>query len=196
MANMLLILEGADCSGKTTFANNTIDFFGKENCEYMHSTYFSGMDVLSHHKQVLTKAIYSLTKKAVVIVDRHWISECVYGSEYRKGCSYAPAENQFYKKINDLGGQYVLCIPDKETQVLRHKERKASDGEMFSDINGVIDRYSALWHGKTLDYMPQNYVDFLTQSGGVHKLMNWHLYDWQKHGDILPEFLKNIEEQR
>lgn len=190
---VLLILEGADCSGKTTLANAIVDFCGKDNCDYMHSTWFKGMDVLSHHRQNLTRAIHSLTKRDIVIIDRHWISECVYGSEYRDGCSYNPREHELHRKIEELGGQYILCIPDRDVQLQRHRERKEQDGEMFSDISGVIDRYRNLWYGKNIELSDRDHaVNIMTRTGGVSDRRNWHMYDWQKHADHLPEFIRSV----
>jgi len=187
----VLVLEGADCSGKTTLANNIVSFLGQDNVEYIHSTYQQDMDVFNHHRMNIIRAQEAMASgKSVVVLDRHWISECVYGSEYRSGCSYAPAEEKFHKRLQELDARYIMCVPDRDQQINQHYKRRKENGEMYSSITGVVDRYIDLLCGRHLHYLPQNLVDRWVMQGGVQNKEHFFHYDWTKHGDDYAELIR------
>ena len=199
MTGKLIILEGADCAGKTTLANRIIDFYGQDRTAYYHSTYNKDMDVFADHKRTLDLARAELENRAVVILDRHWISECIYGTVYRDGCSYSHLSAYFHNQIMQLGGEYILCIPEKQLQLQQHAELSKTRQEMFADISGVVDAYWDLWHGKPPahglapeDIQHQNHVSHLTAIGGVHNLPHFHRWNWAEHDAYFAEFIQTV----
>ncbi len=197
MRNQLLILEGSDCSGKTTLANKIIDFYGKDNCNYIHSSFHKKMDVLKDHTQTLDEAIGNLKNYTITILDRHWISECIYGKVYRQGCSYGNEAINFHNRIMQYNGQYILCLPNKTIVKDNHKRLSQERSEMFTDISGVINMYWDLWYGShkeeaTDDIGKHNYIEYLIHSGGVHTDMFWHMWDYEKHDDHFGEFITDV----
>ena len=72
---MIVILEGADMTGKTSLANHLIRNFG---AKYLHMTYrFAGKE-FAYHTAVLKKALQLSRRGHMVVLDRCWMSESIY----------------------------------------------------------------------------------------------------------------------
>jgi hypothetical protein len=157
------------------------------------------MNVLADHTRTINTAITQMDQYLITILDRHWISECVYGSVYRQGCSYGSHSVDFHNQIMQTGGKYILCIPEKNTQIQRHKELSKTRSEMFADITGVVNAYWDLWHGKEPEHgydaetlAIQNHVDYLTAIGGVHNMNYFYRWNYEQHDAHFGEFIQDV----
>lgn len=132
--NPVIILEGPDCSGKTTLANQLMAQF--KNCIYIHCS--TSDDIESLHIAAITTAIEA-SNDFPVIIDRLHLSEEIYGKIFRNKVAYNT--KLFEEKLSGCLNAYkVLCLIDKETTLKLHKERK--NQEMFDNISKVWDEYS------------------------------------------------------
>lgn len=145
----IIILEGPDCSGKTTLADKLIKKY--KNAVYIHNAVSD--DILSLHTRAWLNA-FNLSENFVVIIDRLHLSEEIYGNLFRHRISYDT--DTFDKKISGIKNVYkVLCLTDKETTLKLHAERKGS--EMFDNISKVWDAYSKVENWKKYDWQKDEF---------------------------------------
>ena len=149
LKNPIIILEGPDCSGKTTLANELMSKY--RNHVYIHNAVCSDIEKL--HQNAMSSAI-QLSDDFVVIIDRLHLSEKIYGKIFRNKVAYNT--DLFDKKISKIIGVYkVLCLTDKETTLKLHKERK--NIEMFEDISRVWDAYNEVKIWKKYNWKKQKF---------------------------------------
>ena len=172
----VILIEGPDCSGKTTLANYLIK---KYNAYYIHMRLYK--DVWKYHLAALRLA----AKKAenqLVIIDRHWISECAYAEIYRRGSCYPVGARCLDRLLIKLGATTIMCIrSDRFSQLDLHLERKNKGKEMYDEINKVCDYYENVTNGYKYncdslygnDYCSQ----YATTHGGLLSRYDVELWD-------------------
>ena len=128
-----ILVEGADCAGKTTFINN----INKSLCySVIHST-----PVCSYQKTKLLESgadlknifAYSMIVKQEIcnqsncnyIFDRGYLTELIYGKVYRDGTALQQNEIKFLADVPII----VLCLPESEQEqmhqfTIQHSSRK------------------------------------------------------------------------
>ena len=146
---MRIILEGPDCSGKTTLAKHLLNHFAK------HSQIHNSLDenknfvwrdldrnILKKHKYLRASHIESLEKKNIII-DRFWPSEFVYGNLFRKKIEYNITDLKHEAETYDP--IYIGCLPPKDLVAKRFAMRAAENEEDFSTVENVYDMYEFLF---------------------------------------------------
>lgn len=139
----IILLEGADSSGKSTLAHHFVDRYG---ARYLHSTVRK--DIWRYHVGALRMAV-RYSQDGLVVMDRHWISELVYASVFRGGPAYDVGARCFDRVLRRHGALIVLCSPSDQLR----QERRWADGraagkhEHFSRVREVIQLYADLRHG-------------------------------------------------
>lgn len=145
----IIILEGPDCSGKTTLANEIMKKY--KNCVYIHNA--TSPNITELHNNALVNAI-NLSDEFTVIIDRLHLSEEIYGSIFRNKVAYDT--KSFDEKVSSIKNVYkILCLTDKETTLKLHAERKGI--EMFDDISKVWDAYSKVQNWKRYDWQKDKF---------------------------------------
>ena len=147
--NPIIILEGPDCSGKTTLASELMKKY--RNCVYIHNAV--SLDIATLHISAWFNAI-NLSDEFTVIIDRLHLSEEIYGTIFRNKVAYDT--KAFDKRISKIMNVYkVLCLTDKETTLKMHAERKGI--EMFDNISKVWDAYSKVENWKRYDWQKDEF---------------------------------------
>lgn len=147
--NPVIILEGPDCSGKTTLANKLMAKY--RNHVYIHCAVADDIEEL--HVKAIVQAI-SLSEAFTVIIDRLHLSEEIYGKIFRNKVAYDT--KKFDNKLKPMKNVYkVLCLTDKETTLRLHKERK--NIEMFDNISKVWDAYNEVEGWKRYDWQKDEF---------------------------------------
>lgn len=164
----IIILEGGDCSGKTTLARRLIDRYG---ARYIHNGVHR--DVWKRHVAAFRYA-RRLAEDYLVVIDRLWLSEQIYGQIFRGGPAYDMGAWWLDKTLQDLGALTVLCVRDDQQ---RHNDHFAvmrqQRDEKFKDIRDVVKLYADLVHGD------------MTKSGDTY-LDNWIRFgDYAKRDDVM-----------
>jgi hypothetical protein len=155
----IIVLEGADCSGKTTLANVLRRDYG---ARYMHGRVFPNM--WKYHTAMLRRAI-RLAETELVVIDRLFLSELVYGAVFRGGPAYDVAARCFDRVMLGASAVTVLCVPiDLDRQVAMHAARADEGGERFRDVRGVIAAYADLLCGNVATH-GDGYLAQLTRYG-------------------------------
>ena len=137
----IVIVEGADCQGKSTLINQLMERH-PNNC-YIHNAVTN--DIESLHKNTVDAALVA-SQEHWVFIDRLHLSEKIYGTMFRGGPSYDVS--LFDKMLDSIPKVHkILCSIDKETSLAKHAERK--DKEMFDDISKIWDMYNEVTDGWT-----------------------------------------------
>lgn len=154
----IILLEGADSSGKSTLARYLVE---KHGARYLHSTV--RREIWRFHVGALRRAV-RLAHEQLVVLDRHWLSELVYGRVFRGGSAYDVGARCLDRVLRRHGALTVLCVPaDARAQEERwRRERDAGKHEHFDRVREVISLYAELAHGN-LAYPGGGYLDQLVR---------------------------------
>lgn len=151
--NPIIVIEGADFSGKSTLANDLMQKY--RNHVYIHCAVTP--DIHALHTNAILNAIH-LSEDFTVIIDRLHYSELVYGPIFRNGVSYdVETFDKIYSSETYQQIRKILCLPPKEIVLEGFKKRAARGGEMFDTVEKVYDEYAK-------------------------NPLGWKIYDWTKDG--------------
>lgn len=182
----LIILEGADACGKTTLAEHFEQYYGAVT---FHSTWTPGLEqrMYEYMKQTLQQAL-QISKKRLVILDRHFLSALVYSDVFRADTT--PNRDDMYFHFDVEVAQphscIVFCVPkDLEAQSKHYALTQNSREEMYPNVDAVNRAYQQLWDGSG-DYQfkkPSQYHHAVLSNGGFSTLRMCRRYDWTEHTD-------------
>lgn len=117
---MIIVLEGADGTGKTTLANLFQNLF--PGSKYIHATGSRELDcrMLEYHMGILSEAYNFIQKTNLpVIIDRLWLSEAIYAEVFRSGSRYPQEAKIIDKFIEMIGGINIICLSDNLKSMLK-----------------------------------------------------------------------------
>lgn len=111
----IFIIEGPDCSGKTTLARamaNTL------NAAYFHATFKAApQSQVAYELNILDNAEICRSVSGLhVVLDRHWPSEQIYGDVLRK--KVTPGLNSVFSQCVFMNVVYVFCTGDLNRYLL------------------------------------------------------------------------------
>lgn len=156
----ILVLEGADASGKTTLARHLVKH---HSARYLHLGPYK--DVWRWHLGAYLRAQRLAAAGHLVVVDRHWPSECVCGAIYRGGSAYPIAARCFDRLWLRSAAIYILCVPsNSRRQEQDHHQRDLSrKGNTYSQdrtrpVRQVIARYRQLMTRQPASFEMKDYL--------------------------------------
>lgn len=170
----ILILEGADASGKSTLARFLRDEFGAR-----HLRTHPSKNQWRNHLAAYLRAVKLAEQGHLVVVERHWISECAYGTalEDRGGCVYPVAARCFDRLWLRAAALYVLCVPqDLKRQLQRHDEGVPGKVERFKDVSPVVAYYADLMK-QNIAHAGDTYLDQYIRYGDFAARPDVVVYD-------------------
>lgn len=133
--NTIYLIEGCDCSGKTTLAQQLKEKF--PNHVYIHNSVVPNMK--DAHQNVIQTALQA-QKTHTVIIDRLHLSERFYGNEFRHGTAYdTEALDQLLNECSNL--KRIICHLSWEDIKEIHSKRYATGQEMYSTISNIWKAY-------------------------------------------------------
>jgi hypothetical protein len=173
--NGIIVLEGADATGKTTLARHLVERYG---ARYLHSTARRG--VWRWHVGALRLAIRA-AESQLVVLDRHWLSEQVYGQVFRGAPAYDLGARCLDRVLLKHGAVTVLCVRHDLGRHLDHFDRlKTERPEKFPSVVRAAQLYLDLARGN-LAHAGQTYVDQLVRFGDFATRHDVMLYDMDRH---------------
>lgn len=187
----VVVLEGPDGAGKTTLAE---ELCKRYDGFYVHRTWRKGMDVWDHHTEALQIA-HARAHQQLVVIDRLWPSEAIYGQIYRGESDYKHNSRAMDRVLNRMAALYVLCVPrDVDYIKTVHGKRAAAGGEMYSTVDAVAQRYVDWMDGAEILTPVTDIVQQQAQAGGFLKTRSdaCH-YDVTTSGANLPQVCRGIE---
>ena len=165
----MIIIEGADATGKTTLAKKICEEIGGQ---YFHCSYHPRWNIEAYHR-LLAHTAGKLEETAGVptVIDRFAMSEAAYGTAYRGGPSY-DTEALIAEIEQAYNPKFIFCRTD--TAAEDHQRLKFQRNEMFDDITRVIKAF-----------------DELAQSGSYGLNI---LYDYKQHdtGQFIKAFAATV----
>ena len=182
----IILIEGADASGKTTLARHLVETYGARR---MHGRIWSNM--WRWHVGMLRRAV-RLADDGLVVLDRHWLSELVYGQVYRGGPSYDLGARCVDRVLQRAGAVTVLCAPaDQEAQLAVHAKRAARGGEGFADVREVVALYADLRAGNVAR-PGDGYLGQLIRFGDFARRPDVMVYDVDRDGADLAGYARKV----
>lgn len=151
MNHPIIILDGPDGAGKTTWSNRYLALHGGR---YLHNTYRKPDRRMFMFQIASLMLALKWSKEGPVIIDRHWPSEQIYAGVYRGGSGLKDQAQWMSRVLSLLGVSYVVCIPSSvEVAVKNHARLSESREEMYEADERfvqVVMAYHDWWHGTNL----------------------------------------------
>jgi hypothetical protein len=162
MRARLIIVEGADNCGKSTLARAIAK---RLRCPYWRLTSGPG---LSEHAAMRLYQLNALDNAAVnishglpVVLDRHWVSDVVYGTILRGEPSTDPLVME--TRCEELDAVYIHC--QRHDAIAHHAKNKDPDHPYDDDIYARVYasyvhmfRQLDQWH-EVIGYQLDNFID-------------------------------------
>lgn len=138
----IILLEGPDGSGKSTLAKNLIAANGGGTI--LHATYRFKDKMIAYHTALLSKAL-RLSENQLVVMDRHWMSEVVYGEVFRGGAN--KHSRKFGPLMERLGVLTVVCCGEPHALFTRVRGRGPIDEyeKDYQKFEAVVIRYQNIY---------------------------------------------------
>lgn len=171
----ILVIDGPDGSGKSSLAKHLVD---KYDAMYFHN--IKRKDIWLWHTACLRLAVqHSATR--LVVVDRLWLSECVYGAVYRGGSKYPIAARMVDRTLRRFGAVNVIAAPPTEYCLDIHKKVRPHRAAELPGVAKVADFYLDVAQGNLMRDPQTCYASYLAHTGGVQARPGWLWYDVTKH---------------
>lgn len=182
----LILVDGPDCAGKTTLCENIIAASAERGVKAVRhhlGKKVKGTAWQEDHDAIISYIQEMTMNKSIVIADRHFLSEAVYGRTYRDGSEYPYAMRYMDMLFNRFNALKVICCPPVEVVVEKHREMQGVRHEEYkSGMDKVASEFQRLWHGKVFpnSYPGTDYLHQLQITGGVQDKSRWYHYDYTK----------------
>lgn len=183
----IVILEGPDCTGKSTLARKLVETF---NGVYIHATWSEQLAraMWDYHLQIVNDAVRQCDDR-LVVVDRLWLSEVIYGAVYRGG-SKIPHEGRMLDRIlRSYGALNVICLPESPESGAKaifesaKKRDEMWEKEGYEKLLALCQYFDAFAFGGQTENV-SNYADVFVRAGGVMKVRDDCIrYCIADHGD-------------
>jgi thymidylate kinase len=146
----IIVLEGPDCTGKTTLANHFVDTYG---AKYIHGTWSEEAELVQHTilMEQIAEAVSIADAGGLVIIDRSWITEFIYADVFRGGTSWPELAEDGFLELMANDAIYVFCMPFSPISVEKHRKRflaRANNGgEMYLEMGKIVEAYHCFVFG-------------------------------------------------
>ena len=197
----IIILDGSDGAGKTTLANaikERVETMGHKAIVCHQGKPAPGTCWDTHSSALLDYIEEAFTKNTVVIGDRHFLSESIYGRVYRTGSEYPFGARHVDRLLERFRALRVVCAPSVKYITTTHARLKNERVEEYdSGMNKIALAYLDLWNGAlvksgTADEYSKDTNDYLVQlmvNGGAADRNGWCHYDVETHGQDLKTYV-------
>ena len=184
----IIVIDGPDAVGKTTLGQHFVDHYG---AKMLHQTYHPDWNIFDYHTEALVKALYIADRK-LVILDRLWLSEAIYGSVYRGGSKWPHQGRMVDRVLMKHGALNIVATGDPEVVRARHAVMKGKRSERFDSQMDVIARaFNTFWKGASVvDGRRTSYADDITALGGANTRQDYLRYDIGAEGKDIAGFAK------
>lgn len=197
MTRGIICLEGPDASGKSTLAETLRVNHG---AVVIHAGRRWLDKMWLYHNAILNRAIdLAFNQNRLVVLDRHWPSEQVYGSVFRNGGVKPRLGRLFDRMLRRFEAQYVMCLPSNPSEYLDHYRHDIDPDHPYDgvSISKVYWGYHQIWSGHgniPSELHPLSYAYSLgcDKRPGVMHRGDWVRYDMFEHPDRGVQFCKDL----
>jgi hypothetical protein len=193
----LIVLDGPDAAGKSTLAAK---FKELHEARVIHLTYRFKDRMFTYQTAALRLAL-RLAETQLVVIDRHWPSECVYGSVFRDGSAWGQAGRFYDRVLLKHAAIHVLCLPESVDAAVEAHRANLDPDHPYDDANfrKVVQRYMHFGYGysSTADMVgaprvPDYAHDFATCGGVFKERADWVPYRICQEGQDMPSFMLSV----
>ena len=190
----IIILDGPDGAGKTTLADSIKSralALGSKAVVHHLGAPEEGTAWRLHLDAIIAYIQEAFDQDTVVIADRHFMSEGIYGDVYRKGSEYPIAMRHIDRLLHRFRALRVICAPPVEHVKETFERLKGEREEMYNDsMDKIATRYLHLWsaHPNPTSLPGKDYLQQLAFNGGTYDTAGWYHYDVTTHGKDLREY--------
>ena len=158
---MAIILEGVDCSGKTTFAEKLAEKTGFEIAKG------SSFETSKLGAAGMYKFMSDLLKRKDVIIDRLYLSNLIYGAKY----NYPMMTRGQYAILSDMTNSFSLVVYlHAPVSVIQYRMLKRGDDMIeIDDIEDILNRYNEALYG---EFRPRTVLSIDTSLIDIDKATN------------------------
>lgn len=142
MIEPFIIIEGPDCTGKTTLSHHLAKKF---KAMLFHATASGKLKeaMMEYQRSILDNAEVALKLDRAVVLDRHWPSEAVYGPIFRPGNPNQFSCMEHSDRIHRMNGIYVFC--DRADVIKAHAAQQDPDHPYDEEsFKKVVEGYRLL----------------------------------------------------
>lgn len=184
MIRGIIMLEGPDGGGKTTLAKALVDRF---DAFYIHGRVHK--EVWRYHVAAARLAAKK-SQHGLVVIDRNWLSECIYGPVFRDTNGYHPGERSLDRVFLKHATLHIMCLPHDHDELIANFDRlRERRREHYTSVRAVAARYRDFFDGNPDASFMGNYATQLAHLGGVARLRHdWMRYDWMQQGNHIDTF--------
>lgn len=189
----IVVLEGADGTGKTTLANKLVELY---DGHYMHLTYRWPEKMFNYQLAALHRAV-KISQHKLVVIDRHWVSENVYADIFRNGTKWPELGRLFDRILKRFGAVYIVCVRDSLTYKDAFHKLKSERVEMYDDnekMEKINKKYIDFFFGG-VSVEVKDYTSLVSSLGGFTLHPNTLSYDIEVEGTRLNEFCQYVSDR-
>jgi len=175
----IVVLDGADSAGKTTLARHLVEEYG---ARYLHTGLSD--DVWRLHMVTYRRAAQLAARGNLVVVDRHWMSECTYGQIYRGASAYPVAARCIDRLWLRAAAVHVICAPqDIDRHVADHAAMVKKRYEYVTEIRQLAQVYYAAAYGGTFGFAVEG-DDYFARQTRLWPWTDWpHVLAYDRYQD-------------
>jgi thymidylate kinase len=165
----LIILEGADGSGKTTLALDVATRFG---ANYVHHGPYPGLTGDALARRYAVSALPAVLDESLVVMDRCWISEMPYGLAFRGGADrLGETRIRTLERLVGLADVKVyLCLPPWEIVRSNWVKRKGSEYlKTIDQLRQVYDWYDSAF---SISWLPGERINPFDGQDHAERILN------------------------
>lgn len=150
----IIILEGADGTGKTILANALQE---ETKGTIMHSNYREEVNMEQYNMTMINNAISLSNFGDTVIIDRWAPSEEVYGNVFRDGPTYSV--DKLIDAIKNMTSPEIIWIYCKnDNTVENHLKNKKDRDELYSDMTDIVEEYDKFIKNSNLNWIVYDFT--------------------------------------
>jgi len=134
------MLEGVDCSGKSTFAEKLAEKTGFEIVKG------SSFEISKLGADGMYQFMSDLLKRKDIIIDRLYLSNIIYGEKY----GYPMMTEEQYASLSDMTDLFSLVVYlHAPVGVIQYRMLKRGDDMIeIDDIEDILNRYNEALYGE------------------------------------------------
>jgi hypothetical protein len=185
--NGIILCEGSNLAGKSFLIQKISELV--PNTKRIHCIHRYKDNMFCYHLGALRHAI-RLAQNHLVLIDRLWLSENIYGDVYRGGTLW-PHEGRVLQKIlNKHAVITVLCLANPDEAQARYLELRA-DRKEFDEVKNdeVARQYQRAWMQGEPTHSRVSYLDDIADLGGMIKRLDCLSYTIGCEGANIDRFI-------
>jgi len=151
----IYLLEGADGTGKTTFAEHMVDYLllqGYPDVAFIHNGPEDAKlpGSLYHHSRAqLLDAVARRAAGIPTIIDRTFLSELVYGQLYRGKSRITPRQARRLERLAQRAGMVLIA---RTADLAIRRQRILARGESWDPTQAFVGAFYFQWFHEREDY--------------------------------------------